>query len=233
MSVCAGSFKQASSPTATSTRLQLDNPATKEDRIQAAAQAFCHGTQPSIHRAAAHFNVAYLTVWNRLHGRKSNKEDHIKWQHLDSIQSLVMLDWCKYQSNMAQPLTCNGLCTRVHDLVSRTPSDSWVHRFLRLHKGEIEVAKGHGLDPKHTQSFNPATVKGHFCLLGNILETYQIPMTNYYNVNKKGIQLGGVARTSPCNFCLPKGHWGHEQIFRVKNVIKMPFPYRLSIHGSG
>jgi hypothetical protein len=40
-------------------------------------------------------------------------------------------------------------------------------------------------------NFNPAVVSQHFHLLDNFLKKYDIAPENMYNMDKKGIQLGG------------------------------------------
>ena len=55
----------------------------------------------------------------------------------------------------------------------------------------LYTGKGHGLDPKHTQSFNSTTVANHFIQLAQVIKEYAIPPQTVYNWNKKGIQLGG------------------------------------------
>ena len=179
---------------------------TKEERIQSAVALARNLTaRISLRRAALKFNVAYTTVRNRLHGRKPNKEAHENQRHLSKAQSAVILDWCQYKANMAQPLTRNGLRAKVNELSGKTPSDTWIRRFLREHKSSIEAAKGRGLDPKRAQAFNPATVHSHFELLGKVLASYDIPQHNCYNVDEKGIQLGGGRKNLPTQFIFGKG----------------------------
>lgn len=49
----------------------------------------------------------------------------------------------------------------------------------------------YGLDPKRVSAFNPSTTCAHFELLGKVLSSYNIQACNCYNVNEKGLQLGG------------------------------------------
>jgi hypothetical protein len=80
---------------------------------------------------------------------------------------------------------------RVKVLTGKVPSEIWIKCFLQRHCDKIVAAKGRGLNPKQAQAFNPTTVKLHFDLLGSVLQTYNVQPQNIYNVNEKGLQLGG------------------------------------------
>ena len=47
-----------------------------------------------------------------------------------------------------------------------------------------------GLDALHTCCFNPVVVSQHFELLVDLLNKFDIPPENMYNMDEKGIQLG-------------------------------------------
>ncbi|KIJ28419.1 hypothetical protein M422DRAFT_110397, partial [Sphaerobolus stellatus SS14] len=65
----------------------------------------------------------------------------------------------------------------------------WVDRFLKRHP-EICFKKGWPLDPCRVRAFNPTTVNAHFTLLEAVISSFDIPVENIYNMNKKGVQLG-------------------------------------------
>ena len=92
---------------------------------------------------------------------------------------------------MGTPLMHTTLREHVRLLSSIVPSDIWVRRFLCRHATTIIAAKAQGLDPKWAKAFNPSTVAGHFQLLGKAFETYKVKQEHVYNVDKKGLQLGG------------------------------------------
>ncbi|THU84575.1 hypothetical protein K435DRAFT_687196, partial [Dendrothele bispora CBS 962.96] len=52
------------------------------------------------------------------------------------------------------------------------------------------------LDPKRAKAFNFTTVNHHFNLLEKLLEERGIPWENVYNMDEKGIQLGGGRKGS-------------------------------------
>lgn len=70
------------------------------------------------------------------------------------------------------------------------PSKTWVKDFLACHP-ELKLGCPTGIDPKWMQMFNYTTVNHHFKLLDDFLKSENIPWDNVYNMDKKGIQLGG------------------------------------------
>ncbi|EDR03047.1 uncharacterized protein LACBIDRAFT_307607 [Laccaria bicolor S238N-H82] len=48
-----------------------------------------------------------------------------------------------------------------------------------------------GLDPKRAQAFNYTALNDHFVKLEKVIKDNDIPWENIYNMDKKGIQLGG------------------------------------------
>ncbi|KAH7917210.1 DDE-domain-containing protein [Leucogyrophana mollusca] len=74
--------------------------------------------------------------------------------------------------------------------VKKGPNKNWVNQFLERHP-EVKLSCPTGLDPKQETMFNYATVNHHFKLLDDFLKSEGIPWENVYNMDEKGIQLGG------------------------------------------
>jgi hypothetical protein len=55
----------------------------------------------------------------------------------------------------------------------------------------LKLTRGSGLDPKRAQAFNFTEVQKHFDLLKDTLKANNIPWRNVYNMDEKGIQMGG------------------------------------------
>ena len=79
-------------------------------------------------------------------------------------------------------------------LAGQTPGKNWVHHFLTKHKHLLYSGKGHSLDPKCVQAFNPTTITDHFIQLKNVIGSFDIPLSNIYNWDEKGLQLGGECK---------------------------------------
>ena len=56
-------------------------------------------------------------------------------------------------------------------------------------------------------NFNPTVVSQHFHLLGDFLKKYNVPPENMYNMDKKGIQLGGGRKLDGTRYMFS---WGQQ-----------------------
>ncbi len=68
-------------------------------------------------------------------------------------------------------------------------SKHWIRRFKQRWP---QVSKPGGLDPKRAQNFNPTNVAGYYKLLKAIYDVYpNLPSQHIWNMDEKGLQLGG------------------------------------------
>lgn len=62
---------------------------------------------------------------------------------------------------------------------------------MKCHAQQPKASWGCGLDPKQAQAFNYMTVHAHFKLVKEMIKEHNIPWRNMYNMDEKGIQMGG------------------------------------------
>ena len=74
---------------------------------------------------------------------------------------------------------------------NKHPSKAWIRKFMMRHEQQLKASRGCGLDPKRAQAFNYTTVHAHFELVKETIEKHNIPWRNVYNMDEKGIQMGG------------------------------------------
>jgi hypothetical protein len=91
---------------------------------------------------------------------------------------------------MGHAISKHTIAPKVFDLCGKHPSKGWVSRFLGRHH-DLVLGRPSGLDPKRAQAFNFTTCDHHFKLLGAFLAEHNVPWENVYNMDEKGIQLGG------------------------------------------
>lgn len=103
---------------------------------------------------------------------------------------------------IGQPFSQQALRAKVADLsnilqekrertgILHLPSRFWVYAFLDRHP-EMSLKRPVGLDAVRARNFNPTVVGQHFKLLGDLLQAFDVPLENMYNMDEKGIQLGG------------------------------------------
>jgi hypothetical protein len=174
-----------------------------EARIQEASRALTDKKFRHISQAARHFNVPYDTL-RRRHQRRTQPHAlaHTKQQLLNPAQEDVLCDWAKYMGTEGQPMSKNMLRVTVGDMSERLqnqsketgtrqlPGAKWVYSLIERRQ-DLKLKRPTGLDPLRAQCFNPNSVNGHFQLLGDLLRDKGIPWENVYNMDEKGLQLGG------------------------------------------
>ena len=99
----------------------------------------------------------------------------------------------------------NMLCVTVADMSKvllekskktgkrELPDRKWVYAFTNRHP-DLKLKWPSGLDPTCAQCFNATVVKEHFDFLSEYLQDNAIPWENVYNMDEKGLQLGGGRR---------------------------------------
>ncbi|KIK77005.1 hypothetical protein PAXRUDRAFT_123848, partial [Paxillus rubicundulus Ve08.2h10] len=87
----------------------------------------------------------------------------------------------------------------------------WVEDFMRCHP-DIKLAWPTGLNPKHAQMFNFTIINHHFKLLDNFLKVEGIPWENVYNMDEKGIQLGGRRKCNNTKYLYSRNQKVHVKI---------------------
>ncbi|KDQ05531.1 hypothetical protein BOTBODRAFT_168457, partial [Botryobasidium botryosum FD-172 SS1] len=80
------------------------------------------------------------------------------------------------------------------------PSNSWFKRYVRRNSDTLVFKKPSGLDPKRAKGFNRPTVEAHLAEFETMLREFEIPWENVYNMDEKGIQLGGGRKGSQRKF---------------------------------
>jgi hypothetical protein len=167
-----------------------------ESHIREACEALCVGTCKNLAKAAEEFDVPYTTMRNRFQGEHvPAREAHIKEMLLSPAQEEVMVDWMKFLGMVGRPVCQQTMRPKVHSLCGKYPGDTWVRRFIKRHP-EVKLGRASNLDPKRAQAFNFTSVNDYFEKLTKIMREKEIPWENVYNMDEKGIQLGGGRKTS-------------------------------------
>jgi hypothetical protein len=149
--------------------------------IQGAVDRIATGVYPSIAAAARKLKVgcllrllqvtqqltlmlkvAHQTLSDRVNStHKSQEEANFHNQLLNNTEENVLLDWCDHLSVSATPLGPMSLCTHAFIVSGKHPGRNRHTRFSKHHKS-LKLTKHSGLDLKHMQNFNRATVKHYF-----------------------------------------------------------------------
>ncbi|KIL61811.1 hypothetical protein M378DRAFT_82050, partial [Amanita muscaria Koide BX008] len=155
-----------------------------EDKYAAASAGLNNGTYKSMAAAATALDVDYHTLRRRhKHLTLPRSKAHENEQLLREAQEQVVCDWVEFLGMTGHPVSKANLKAKVFDLSERLQA--------RAKETGIKLSRPTGLNPKRAQNFNYTTVQHHFTLLGKFLESNGIPWENVYNMDEKGIQLGG------------------------------------------
>ena len=179
-----------------------------EANIKKAAQDLKDGIYKKMTDAAKAYGVPYHTMHRRCLGKTAPKKEAHKGQLLLSpSQEETLVEWIKYLGATGHPVNRRTICPMVQSMLPPahkwTISKSWISWFTVCHE-DIKLGQGSGLDPKQAQAFNFATVQHHFELLKSHMEEHGIPWENVYNMDEKGIQLGGGWKGTGLKFFFAK-----------------------------
>lgn len=143
-----------------------------------------------IRKAAKSFSVAKSTLSDRVNGvTKPSRSAHTSQQLLSTEYEDVLVDWCLFLEKTGHPLNKKTVVPLVTDLAGVKPGKNWLGKACRL-------------DPKRAKAFNYPSVKKHFDLFKKTKDEYDIPWENIYNMDEKGIQLGGGRKNSGIKYIL-------------------------------
>jgi hypothetical protein len=158
----------------------------------------------AVSKIAVSCGVPRQTLDNRIKGKhKPAQKSQASKQLLSEAEEDVLVDWIKYRSETARPLSRRTLTKKVSQSCGKTVGKRWYLRFIARHP-EIRLGKPSGLDPKRAQCFNRAIIDDHFCQLGEVLDAKGIPWANVYNMDEKGCQRGGGRRMQAIKYLIPR-----------------------------
>ncbi|EJC99236.1 DDE-domain-containing protein, partial [Fomitiporia mediterranea MF3/22] len=170
---------------------KINSDTQREAKIQEAINAIESGKIQNVTRAASVYQIPYRTLYNRYHHCHKNKyKAQASKKLLSNSAETSLSDWITLWGNNGTALNQRGVGSIVERISGVHPSDFWCRSFKARHP-ELKVSRASGLDPKRAQAFNPTTVNHHFSLLRDLVEKQSIPVENIYNMDEKGIQLGG------------------------------------------
>lgn len=165
--------------------------AHREVELKKACDALDAGQVKTISKAAILFNVPYATLRRRYQGLNQSQYTAKQPKRLLSeAQEQALVDWLIFLGQSGHAVSKRTIKPKVLAICGKLPSSTWLRLFLARHP-EIKLVRPSGLDPKRAQAFNRTTVTEHFKLLSETMARMDIPWENVYNMDEKGLQLGG------------------------------------------
>jgi hypothetical protein len=188
---------------------------SKRFKQEEAATIFNVSCCPNLFHLLMFFKVSRQTIGDRMRGK--HKARHLVNQGkqlLSPAQESVVVDWIDHRAQTAKPLDPTELRSFAYDMAGVVPGKNWHLRFEARHPA-LTLSKPSALDPKRAQNFNLANITGYFELIQQVKTSYPtLPPEHIWNMDEKGIQLGGGRKNSP------------KKYYRLRSLKKSKF-YRL------
>ncbi|EGN99148.1 hypothetical protein SERLA73DRAFT_152834 [Serpula lacrymans var. lacrymans S7.3] len=165
-----------------------------EKQIQAACEATSTGAARNLKAACRDLGIIkhHYTALRRYKGKAVPcREAHIQQQHLNQAQEEVLLEWIQFLGNTGRPLCKQTIAPYVFDMCNKYPSE-----------------KPSTIDPMLAQAFNQPVVQDFFKQFEAVIKEHNIPWENIYNMDEKGIQLGGGQNSNGRRFFF--SHFDHQ-----------------------
>ncbi len=102
---------------------------------------------------------------------------------------MVLVAWVKGMGCRGIPITLATISDYAADIAGRPLGCSWVKGFC-LHHPDIKVKWTTGLEKCHARALNHTVVSHFFDKLKELMEKYDIPEENIYNMDEKGNLFG-------------------------------------------
>jgi Tc5 transposase DNA-binding domain len=120
-----------------------------------------------------------------------------KLQRLTPEEEGVLVQWCMKEAAKGTPFSRNDILAKAAEISGKELKDTWLEKFLNRHP-EITASKPVKLDPKRAKNFNEATVNRYFDQLKDLHASIPggIPPEHIWNMDEKGIQMGGGRKNS-------------------------------------
>lgn len=200
-----------------------------ERRIQAAIDGVVSGKYPNLKAASkaenvglphmhalhiyAFLQVAYTTLRDRSQGKhQSASAYHASTRLLTPGEESTIIDWAKLSGESGDPWGKADLRGMITNITGKPVGRNYVDRFLSNHRNELKLAKPSKLDPKRAKNFNRSNVLDHLTKWQELDKKYGgIPPANIFNLDEKGIQMGGGRKNSG-----RKAIFGHADRDRYK-----------------
>ena len=145
--------------------------------------------------------IPAATLSDRAGGHHHSQKDACAAQQLlTPEQEQILVDWAKQRGEMGKPFLCEDLCTEATAISGKMIGQKWPYRFI-MHHQEVQSVKPSKMDPKHTKNFNKTIINDYFDKLKALHTWYDgIPPEHIWNMDEKGIQMGGSRKGSNKKF---------------------------------
>lgn len=158
------------------------------------------GERVNIAHLAREFSVPDQTLRDRInctHAAPSGA--HTEQMLLLPAEEDTLARWAVFMGYMGVPFGRTEIYRHVKETKGREPGKNWYSAFLKCNP-MLRTSRSGGLDPKRAQNFNRTSTQQHFDELRAIIESLHLTVHDIYNMDEKGIQLGGGRKPGSTKF---------------------------------
>jgi DDE superfamily endonuclease len=136
----------------------------------------------------------------------------VKRQNLSEEQEETLKEWISQHASIDTPYTRQDAIVNASAISGKTLGLKW-YRCSMKHHPRLCAAKLVGLDPKCAKNFNEAVIKDYFDKLEEFHSRFGgIPPEHIWNMDEKGIQMGGGRKKDGKKYLFLKGQQQKYQL---------------------
>ena len=144
----------------------------------------------SIRQAAKDFEVVRSTLATRFQGTALPRKDaHEHQKKLSAPEEKVLVEWIKAQGRRGVPISPGTIGDHAEAIAGGSVGASWPGRFMERHP-DLKTKWTQSLEKCRANNVNYANVNNFYDMYEGLVEEYNIPIENIYNMDEKGLQLG-------------------------------------------
>jgi len=143
----------------------------------------------SLREASRAFDVPRSTLGACYHGCKTKVQAHEHEKKLSEGAEHALVAWIKEMGRRGVPLHASAVAAHASVISGEPIGENWVHRFRARHS-DLKLKWTTGLEKCRAQALNENNVTEFHDKLQELVDKYNIPEENIYNMDEKGIQLG-------------------------------------------
>lgn len=163
------------------------------------------GLKPNVTDFARRYNVPRSTLNDHFTGQRTFRHQaHESQQFLNHAQELVLLVWLQFWASLGLAKKRFEVMNKAYQIAKVMPGSNWFARLSERHCDKIYYHGAKPLDGKRASGFNRVVVERHLREWETCIQEWGIPVENIYNMDEKGIQMGGPRNGSGQKYVLSR-----------------------------
>jgi hypothetical protein len=136
----------------------------------------------------------------------------VKRQNLTEEEEETLKEWITLHASMGRPYSRQDIIVDASVISGKTLAWTWYRCFMKRHP-ELCPGRPVRLDPKHAKHFNETVINDYFDKLEEFYAHYGgIPLEHIWNMDEKGIQMGGGWKNDGKKYIFLRGQWQKYQL---------------------